>query len=264
MISFRQRARDTPNLFHKFIFFLNSLKLRRHEKKLSLFCQEIWLISPPDQKEYLARNLTAANRLVTPTFDPLLTTTRIKRFLKGRDQNLGTVTLGYLGGLDFGPNKESARWILAQLAPALQKRNFNGKILIAGRNPPPDIMKWAEAFPFVEILGFLENTEEFWSRLSWMLVPHITGSGVRMKLLEALASGVPALAHPAAVDRLNPALHNHLGVVVCATIEDWVEKIMSEQPFTTRNQLTEKFPADRGFPGLMGREIYSFLPSAAD
>ena len=290
---FRQRAVETRNIFNKLVFYLNAWKLRRHEKKLAQLCSEVWLISPPDQKQYLQNNLTAVTRLISPSFNAELKTARTERFLRDQnamDENSATsppsensvpadrpvghqgesstplvrsnfsgVTLGYLGGMDFGPNRESALWILSHLAPELLKKNFTGRILIAGKNPPPEVLRLAKNFPFFEVLGFLKNTEDFWCRLSWMLVPHINGSGVRMKLLEAVASGVPVLAHPSAIERLHPALQNHLGIVACSTLEDWSQMILAETPFQTRRKLQEKLATSEVVAGLDGLDIYRFL-----
>ena len=58
----------------------------------------------------------------------------------------------------------------------------------------------------MKVLGFVEEIESFWAQIDCMIVPHISGSGVRIKMLEALASGITVIANPEAIEPLSLAL----------------------------------------------------------
>jgi len=259
------RAKTSVSKIQAAIHLHNSRKLRKHEKELSELCDEIWMASPKDYQNFLKTMgdppVSARLRLTPPTYPKALKQNRTQSFLdaaskrNAKIEESNKVILGFIGGMDFGPNLDSAQWIIKNLAPALQSSHFSGKILFAGKNPPTSLLKMAEPYQFIEFLGFVENIENFWNQLSFMLVPHISGSGVRMKLLEAVASGVPVLANPEAIERTHPDVQNSPFVLNCKNVEEWMNLILREKPFQTRKSLIQA-PAPHA---LSGTEVYGSL-----
>ena len=212
-------------LLHKW----NSRKLRRHEAKLSHLVDELWFLSGLDAEILGVR----AARIVPPTFSSEL---RLHR-----TQGSATdVVIGFIGAMDFRPNSESARWILSELAPELYARRFTGKILISGKNPNSDLIRLGKKFPFVEFTGFVDDVEKFWSKLSFLVVPHIVGSGVRTKILEAIASGIPVLTNTNGQKPL-PAGVIRSPFLFCRDYpEHWADIIMNERhAYMTRGSLVD-------------------------
>ena len=241
---------------------LNASKLELHESELAERVDELWFLSPADRDTYLARNRAvspARCRLVGPTYSTEIRTLRRARFLSSAP---GPDTiLGFVGAMDFAPNHESALWILTELAPRLRDAGFRGQILLAGKGAAPELLKKAADFSFVRFLGFVPDLEDgFWAKLSYALIPHVQGSGTRIKLLEALASGVPALASQGIEQRLLPGLRQHPLLHLSDDPADWVRRILAHAPFAER-----KAALDTPFPKeLDGAEIYRFLDSPED
>ena len=67
------------------------------------------------------------------------------------------------------------------------------RLLLVGSEPPP-----AHALPHtdatVELVGFVDDVREPLSRYAIFLCPILSGSGVRVKLLEAFAAGIPVVS----------------------------------------------------------------------
>lgn len=209
------------------IHLMNARKLRQHEQELSNLADELWFLSAED-----ARNLGVKSaKIVPPTFSPEL---RMRR----PTQQLRDVVVGFIGALDFGPNFESVQWILRDLAPELLSSGFSGRILIGGRGPSNKLLKLGERYSFVEFCGFVEDVEEFWAHLSFLAVPHIVGSGVRTKILEGIASGVPVLTNVKGMNLLPEGVRNNPFLICCKDVGDWGRRIMSErEAFMTRKAL---------------------------
>ncbi|MEQ1875624.1 MAG: glycosyltransferase [Bdellovibrionia bacterium] len=252
---FDLRAKSESGRVAKTVHGLNALKLRKHERILAKYCDELWFLSPVDRKALLPFAHNKLLRLTPPGYEEAIRNRRQKTFLARTKGGPMDLRIGFIGGLDFAPNHDSAKWILENAAPALANGNFTGRLVIAGRGASEELKRLGSRFSFVEFTGFIEDLEDYWSRLSLSLVPHVSGSGVRMKLLESVASGVPCLANSEAISRLHPDVQKSPFVVRCDRIDDWARSILNEKPFQTRLSLAG-VPHN---PGLEGRKIYEFL-----
>jgi glycosyltransferase involved in cell wall biosynthesis len=89
-----------------------------------------------------------------------------------------------LGALDWFPNQEAVKWLLDNVWPQLHKEFPNLKFYIAGRRPP----QWMQDINIdgVEIIGEVENAALFIKSKAIMPVPLFSGSGMRVKIIEAM------------------------------------------------------------------------------
>jgi glycosyltransferase involved in cell wall biosynthesis len=235
-------------LFGRWLHARNARILERHEGELGALADETWFISPEDRDRYLALHPGAgANRvrLVPPGFDP-----SVRR--PGATSASPELVLGFLGRMDFMPNFDSAAWIVRRLAPRLRAAGFAGRLMFVGNGMPPELAAEAKAFPFVEVHGFLPSTETFWAELDVLLCPHVSGSGVRIKVLEALARGVCAYTTPGGAARLHPELQSHPDLFVSEDDALWARRL-AQQP--KRGAAPPALP-----PALNSHEIYRFIP----
>ncbi len=106
--------------------------------------------------------------------------------------NMEYPSLFFLGSLEWMPNQEGLRWFLAKIWPLVHQTFPNLTLYIAGRNPPA----WVEniAAPNIEVVGEVENSIAFMESKAIMVVPLLSGSGMRIKILEALAMKRPVIS----------------------------------------------------------------------
>jgi glycosyltransferase involved in cell wall biosynthesis len=105
----------------------------------------------------------------------------------------------------------------------------------------------------VDFAGEVPMSSEFLSQLSVLLFPLERGSGMKVKVLEALACGVPVVTTPAGAEGIAPTE----GVVVCASDEELADaavRILADE----RERLERGRAARRIFT-----ERYSPLPATA-
>lgn len=252
---FEIRADGEKNWLARQIHLNNSRKLRINERAVAEIADEIWQISDVDLKKFKSLNpdFKTVQRVVPPIFDEKLFAIRSNAFT----QNMGNMnpTVGFIGHLDFDPNRQSVEWILDKVAPLLKAQGFSGELLIGGRGTPDALIEKAKPYPFVRFLGFVQDLEGFMAKLDLSLVPHIQGSGVRIKLLEAIASGIPVLANSAAAERISQGLNSSPLLMVSDSPEAWADRIMKLQHRTER----EKFKNLGIHPSLKGETVYAFL-----
>lgn len=97
------------------------------------------------------------------------------------------ISLCHIGSMDWMPNTEGIRWFLEKCWPGLHSVFPDLKFYLAGRNMPA----WLKArrFPNVEVVGEVEDAHAFMTNHPVMVVPLLSGSGVRVKIIEAMALG---------------------------------------------------------------------------
>ncbi|MDO8209841.1 glycosyltransferase family 4 protein [Conexibacter sp. CPCC 206217] len=98
----------------------------------------------------------------------------------------------FLGRMDYGPNVDGVRHLLEDVVPHLRRRD--AVVRVVGANPPPLVARWAESADLeVEVTGFVESTTPYLDSARLLAVSLRSGGGTRLKILEALARGVPVV-----------------------------------------------------------------------
>lgn len=95
-------------------------------------------------------------------------------------------TCFHIGSMDWLPNQEGIRWFLNDVWPLLHKEAPEVECHLAGKK-----MK-AEDYPKLDGVyyhGEVEHAKAFIEQHNVMIVPVLSGDGIRVKILEALASG---------------------------------------------------------------------------
>jgi len=67
------------------------------------------------------------------------------------------------------------------------------KLVIVGSDPPPE-HTYADHAAHMQMLGYVEDVREALGRYALFVCPILSGSGVRVKLLEAFAAGIPVVS----------------------------------------------------------------------
>lgn len=97
------------------------------------------------------------------------------------------ISFFFIGALDWAPNEQGLRWFLENVWEAVYKQFPDYKFYVAGRNIPSELYKWGRKN--VEICGEVPSSMEFIENHSIMIVPLFFGSGIRVKIAEAMSLG---------------------------------------------------------------------------
>ncbi len=95
----------------------------------------------------------------------------------------------HIGALDWIPNQEGLTWFIENVWKIIIKDNPELKLKVAGRNAPVFFEEYLINSPNIEYLGEVEDAIEFISSNSIMIVPLLSGSGMRIKIIEGMAAG---------------------------------------------------------------------------
>ncbi len=96
-------------------------------------------------------------------------------------------SLFHLGGLDWLPNCQGIIWFLKNCWQLIQNDLPNARFYIAGRNAPKSFSKLVSKFKNVVFCGEVDDSNSFMRSKAVMVVPLLSGSGMRIKIVEGLA-----------------------------------------------------------------------------
>jgi glycosyltransferase involved in cell wall biosynthesis len=114
----------------------------------------------------------------------------------------GPPTVCFVGSLNYEPNIDSARTLVEKVAPRLWLTMPDLRIVIAGRQPVPEVL--ALAGERVSVLANVASVAEIYQQADVAVFPDEHGLGIRNSVLEAIAAGTPVVATPAAAREQDP------------------------------------------------------------
>ncbi len=95
--------------------------------------------------------------------------------------------LYHIGAMDWLPNQESVNWLLDHVMPIIRKELPGIRLYLAGRNMSENLLKLNQ--PNVIIAGAVPDALAFEKDKSILLVPLLSGGGVRIKIFKGMAMG---------------------------------------------------------------------------
>lgn len=214
-----KRIAEITNFLPKrwYLNFLNK-KLRRFELENTKKCDILMPITERDQRIFRLLGFRGTS-VVTPV--GLLSrdyAPNIRSFER-------PVTLGFIGALDWMPNQEGLRWFLdkvwSQISANQDPQRPNFQLHIAGRNAP----NWLKNLKAENVVfhGEVPDAQEFINQHSVAIVPLFSGSGIRVKILEAMMLGRVVLTTSMGLEGI-PAQDGE-EVLIANSDYDFIEKI---------------------------------------
>lgn len=96
----------------------------------------------------------------------------------------------FIGSLDWYPNIEAIQWFLEDIFPLLQE-DIEYQFNIVGRNPDKKLIEYIDSIPNVALHADVPSVEDFYLNSDILIAPIRSGSGINIKVLEALSYGIP-------------------------------------------------------------------------
>jgi len=112
--------------------------------------------------------------------------------LKQEDTAVAYPSVFFIGSMDWIPNQEGVDWFLNEVWPKVSERYPEVKFYLAGRNMPSRY-KSSEKRNVV-VLGEVESASHLIRSKAVMVAPLLSGSGMRVKIIDGMAYGKPIVA----------------------------------------------------------------------
>ncbi|HKR04090.1 MAG TPA: glycosyltransferase family 4 protein [Bacteroidia bacterium] len=128
----------------------------------------------------------------------------------------------HLGSMDWMPNLEAVDWFLNHVYEKLTRQLPGIKICLAGKDMPGRIKEMAGRNLIV--MDRIEDSKGFMKDKSVMIVPLLSGGGMRVKIIEGMASGKAIVSTTIGAEGINYT--NNKNILIADTPDDFVAAII--------------------------------------
>ena len=114
----------------------------------------------------------------------------------------GPPLAGLIGTARWGPTADAMRTLVRDVWPLVARAAPEARLVVAGRGTSELGLPQSSG---VDLLGEVDSARDLFQRLSLLLFPLARGSGMKVKTLEAMASGVPVVTTVAGAEGIEPS-----------------------------------------------------------
>ncbi|WP_117210273.1 glycosyltransferase family 4 protein [Allorhizocola rhizosphaerae] len=127
----------------------------------------------------------------------------------------------FVGRLTYEANVSGLLWFLKECWPGIKRRTPQARLRIVGTQPPRSVLAFEG--DGVEVFADVPDVDTHYAEAAVAIVPIHRGTGVQMKLIQALAAGVPTVSTSAVSHRAG--VRHGEDVLIADSPVDWVEAV---------------------------------------
>jgi sugar transferase (PEP-CTERM/EpsH1 system associated) len=142
----------------------------------------------------------------------------------------------FVGAMDYHPNIDAVLTFARRVWPALHLAFPEWRFTIVGSKPAPSVRALSRE-PGIEVTGSVADVRPYYSEAFASIVPLRTGGGTRLKILEAMAAGVPVLSTSIGAEGL--AVTPGENILITDRDEDWRPALASLADPARRSYLAQ-------------------------
>jgi O-antigen biosynthesis protein len=177
-----------------------------------------------DNREYVESFLPAMRGRIDDGFRAGVDTSRYTFQPDGREPD----TVLFLGSFRHTPNVEALDWFIRNVWNLVLAARPAAQLVLIGSDPPPKHSLSPE-WKNVELIGFVDDVREPLGKYAVFICPILSGSGVRVKLLEGFAAGIPTVSTTIGAEGLTLDNGNICGLAdEPQAFADWVVKLLAD------------------------------------
>jgi glycosyltransferase involved in cell wall biosynthesis len=203
-------AKNEPSLLKKQYFKVLAKRVEKFERKIINQYDLLIPITYRDAVVYQKYGNTKPNKVIQTGIPESQISEKINIH---KDRKLY-----FLGSLDWLPNQEGILWFIKNVWPMISHSSTNIEFHVAGRNAPEWFAKKINR-PGIIFHGEVENAKAFANDNDIMIIPLLSGGGMRVKMIEAMSQGKIIITTPIGAEGLDIIPNYH--AIVAETPEDF-------------------------------------------
>jgi polysaccharide biosynthesis protein PslH len=207
---------------------IQARRLRRYERRICLASQQVLAVSQADAAALQQLEPAIAPRIVPNGVD----TDRNRPGLPPAE--IAHPALVFTGKLDYRPNGDAALWFAREVWPLIRTRKPQVHWYLVGKDPGPELTRLGR-LEGVHVTGYVPEVQPYLAAADCYIAPLRVGGGTRLKLLEALACGLPIVATTQGAEGLEVRSGEHLLLAdSAADFANAVLRLLNDHPLASR------------------------------
>ena len=126
----------------------------------------------------------------------------------------------FYGAMNRIENSTSAIWFIKNVMPLL--KDYNIRFIVIGNKPPKELLSMQNEC--ILVTGFVDDPSEYFESAMCLVAPLLLGAGVKVKIIEALSSGVPVLTNEIGIEGIDAT--DTKEYFMCRTPSEYANKIV--------------------------------------
>lgn len=198
-----KRAAQHEPVWRRPLAELEWRKLRAYEGRLCAQFDAVTVVSDADRQ---ALEEAAGTRLAAVEIPIAIDATELRFELRepGARDVLSVATMFY------PPNVEGVAWFATEAFPRVRAESPETRFRIVGSRPPGHIRDLATDASGIDVAGYVPDVTDLFRTSAVLVVPLHSGSGMRVKILEAFARGIPVVSTTIGVEGIAANHEEHL------------------------------------------------------
>jgi len=193
--NYLQQWQSRTSLRNRILSFIDWYKIKRYESNIHSKFNRSFLVSSAD-RSFMKEAYPNLKLEVIPIGVDL-------EYFKPQETKEGFPTLIFVGDMSYTPNEEAMIYFCYEILPLLEKIYSQIKLFIVGRNVTNKLRKAVGNKKNVIITGFVQDVRTFINKATVFICPLKTGTGIKNKLLEAMAMGKPIVSSSIGAEGIN-------------------------------------------------------------
>ena len=173
-------------------------------------------------------------------------------------------SLFHIGAMDWLPNQESVQWLLEDIWPAIRAEVPQAKLYLAGRKMPEQLMRTQVEGVTVE--GEVPDALRFIAGKKINIVPLRSGSGIRVKIIEAMSVGKTVVTTTVGAEGIEYI--DGENILIANTPQEFAEQVnhcLSDDGFCRRvGENAARLVAEKYESGVLIDRLIAFYNSKTD
>jgi glycosyltransferase involved in cell wall biosynthesis len=144
-------------------------------------------------------------------------------------------SLFFIGSLDWIPNREGLLWFIENVWTKINNKEPELKFFIAGRNAPKKLAEKLSNYRNIIFEGEVEDASQFMQDKSIMVVPLLSGSGMRVKIIEGMSLGKAVITTTIGAEGID--IKHSENILIADSADDFkkeIENLLENKSFFTK------------------------------
>lgn len=184
-------ARQGGPLPKRLFLELEARRLRRYEARICARFDALLAVSAPDLRFLELAAAEAGTRLPPTAVIPIAVDARGEAAV----QRVATPhTILSMATMFWPPNVDGVLWFASEVYPLVKREVPEANFAVIGARPPAAVRRLGAVDASIAVTGYVEDPRPYLEQTAALIVPVRAGGGMRVKILEALARGLPIVS----------------------------------------------------------------------